>query len=121
MVWNFLLSIYELDWDKLAVNKNKKYFCQCVFSQFNKKSIINSIQRKENKGKGKPVDISRIPLLIPSRPNKSILARSKFYKGNQTSKSKSYTQTSKENINKFIKIKDVFPKLNMMTKDFSYK
>ena len=38
-----------------------------------------------NISKDKQANISRIPLLIPLRPSKSILAKSKFFKKNQMS------------------------------------
>jgi len=61
------------------------------------------------------VDISRISSPIPSRLSKSILAKSKFYNKNSSLPSnyvKSYTQVSKENINKIIEIKKAFLKLS---------
>jgi len=74
--------------------------------------LNNSNLRKEDKGKGKPINISRVFLPIPSRPSKSVLAKSKFYKGDQMMKYKSYAQTLKEDINEIIKIKNAFPKLS---------
>jgi len=100
--------------------------------------------------KEKKVNISRILPLIPSRPSKSILAKSKSYNKNPSLSSKSkpniksYVQVSKDNISKIIKIKEVFSKLspnkvsevcevinkldikgklkfNITTKDLSYK
>jgi len=67
---------------------------------------------KENK-----VDVSRIPSLILSKSGRSILAKLKFYKNlshdsKSKPKDKSYTQVSKGNIDKIIKIKKVFPKLS---------
>jgi len=68
---------------------------------------------KENK-----VDVSRIPPLVLPRPSRSILARLKFYKKNLSQgpkskpKGKSYIQASKDNVNKIIKIKKLFPKLS---------
>jgi len=78
--WDFLLAIYESDWDKLAANKNQKSFRQCVSVQFNRKSVNNSVPNKEDKGK--QASISRISLSIPLQPSKSILAKSQFFKGN---------------------------------------
>ena len=66
----------------------------------------------------KQADITRIPLQIPFRPSKSVLAKSKPYKKNQllssdsNSNSKYYTQFSKGNIREIIKIKKAFPKLS---------
>ena len=63
----------------------------------------------------KQADITRIPLPIPFRPSKSVLAKSKPYKKNQllssdsNSNSKYYTQFSKGNISEIMK---AFPKLS---------
>jgi len=45
-----------------------------------KQLFVNSNQKKEDKdiGKSKPTNIFRIPLSIPSRPSKLVLAKSKF-------------------------------------------
>ena len=55
-------------------------FRQCIFSQFNRKLTQTLIPTKD-----KQASISRILPLIPLRPNKSILAKSKFFKKNQIS------------------------------------
>jgi len=54
----------------------------------------------------------KAPLSIHPKPSKSVLAKSKFYKGDQMTRPKSYTQASKGDINEIIKIKDAFPKLS---------
>lgn len=56
-----------------------------------KKPTINSNQRKEDKSKDKPVNISRIPSFISPRLNKSVLEKSKFYKEDQMLKPRLYT------------------------------
>jgi len=84
-----------------------------VFSHSStKKPTINSNQRKEDKSKDKSINISRIPLSISSKLNKSVLEKYKFYKEDQILKPRLYTQVLKKNINKFIKIKNVFSKLS---------
>lgn len=116
--------------------------------QFNKTCTNNTTSDKLLKEK--KADISRIPSPIFSRPSKSVLAKSKFYKKNQSltlelkSNNKSYVQASKSNISEIIKIKEAFsklssnkvseihrvindlgykgkPKLNMISKDLSQK
>ena len=68
--------------------------------------------------KEKKVDILRISPLIFLRPNKSVLAKSKFYKKNQflisnsKSNNKLYTQASKDNISEIFKIKKAFSRLS---------
>ncbi len=85
--------------------------------QFNRKLSNNTTLRKE--GKGKQASFSRILLPILSKPNKSVLAKSKIFKKNQTldlnskfNKS-SYTQASRNNVKDIIKIKDIFSKLSV--------
>jgi len=85
--------------------------------QFNRKLSDNTTLRKE--GKEKQASFSRILLPIFPRPNKSVLANSKFFKKNLTldlnskfNKS-SYTQASRNNIKDIIKIKDIFSKLSV--------
>ena len=110
--WVFPSSIYESGWDKLEENKDKKSFRQCVSSQFNRKLSTSFSQKKEDKGKGKPSNISKAPPPIHPKPSKSILAKSKFYKGDQMTRPKLYAQASKGDVNEIIKIKDAFPKLS---------
>jgi len=76
--------------------------------------VNNLVPNKEGKDKDKQASISRIPLLIPPQPSKSVLAKSKFFKGsqksnlNKQSNKPSYAQASKNNIQNFLK--NVFPK-----------
>ena len=72
------------------------------------KNIINNNSSKDK----------QIPLPIPLRSSKSVLAKSKFFKRNLSfnSASKSnewlYIQISKDNIKESVKIKENFPKLS---------
>ena len=121
IVWNFLLAIYESGWNKLVANKEQKSFRQGVSMQFNRKSLNNSVLKEESKGKGKQASIFRIFPLIFLWFSKSVLAKFKFFKGNQESKLNSqsnnplYVQISKRNIQNFLKIKDVSSKLSVKT------
>ena len=115
--WEFLTVIYKSGWDKLTANDKEMLFRQCISSQFNKKPAKPTPTPKLTKSK--QADISRISPLIPSRPNKSILARSKYFKKIQSSNFQSsssnncsYVQASKGNIKEIIKIKDTFLKLS---------
>jgi len=92
-------------------NKNNKYFRQCVTSQFSMKSMKNITQNSLDKGK--QANISKVSPLISPRLNKSIFAKSKFFKNNSTShldhkpSNWSYVQASKVNI------RNTFPKLSL--------
>ena len=81
----------------------RKTFCQCVLSQFNKKTTLvpNSINNKK-------IEVLRIFSLISLQPSKFILAKLKFYKNQSVNSNKTYIQASKNDI---IKIKDAFSKL----------
>jgi len=97
------------------VNKDNKSFKQCISAQFNR-SILNK-NTSNNISKDKQANISRIPLPIPLRPSKSILAKLKFFKKSLTIEivnkvdNKLYTQASKGNIKEIFKIKNTFSKL----------
>ena len=39
--WDFILSIYKSEWDKLNANKNSNSFRQCIASQFKAKAPKN--------------------------------------------------------------------------------
>ena len=114
--WEFLSFIYESGWDKLIANKDNKTFRQYISSQFNMKPTKNMINN--NSSKDKQANILRIPLPILSRPSKSVLAKSNFFKKNLpfNSASKSnewlYVQISKDNIKEIVKIKETFLKLS---------
>jgi len=83
-------------------------------SQFNKsKSATPKIIKDKKIEKDKQANISRIPSPILPRLSKSILTKFKYYKKSQSSnsKTKSFAQATKNNLEDILKIKDAFPKL----------
>jgi len=90
-----------------------------VVSQFNVKLIKNTNQNLNHNSstKGKQASISKVPLPIPLRPSKSILAKSKYFKKSSTtntdnkSTNYSYAQASKDSIKDIAKIKNNFMRL----------
>ena len=82
VVQEFLSAIYKSRWNKLTANNKDMSFRQYMSSQFNKTSTKNTITYKLTKGK--QANILRISLPIPLRPSKSILAKFKFFKKNQS-------------------------------------
>ena len=114
------MAIYESGWEKLVASKDKS-FRQSISLQFNKvytnNTNTNKLSSKKTTKENK-VDVSRITPLVLPRPNRSILAKLKFYKKNLSQdpkskpKGKSYIQASKGNVDKIIKIKKLFPKLS---------
>ena len=105
VAWQFINAIYESGWDKLIADNKNKSFWQCVSAQFDRRKTTTSFNLKE-----KSAQVSRIPPSISPRPNKETLAKLKFNKKINSNK-KSYTQTSKSNVENIICIKDAFPKL----------
>ena len=93
-------------------NKNNRSFRQCVASQFNMKPIKTTNQNLNHNSstRSKQASISKVPLPIPPRLSKSILAKSKYSKKNFT------TNTDNKSTNYFYakdiaKIKNTFMKL----------
>ena len=105
VAWQLISAIYESGWDKLIADNKNKSFWQCVSAQFDRRKTTTSFNLKE-----KSAQVSRIPPSISPRPNKETLAKLKFNKKINGNK-KSYTQTSKSNVENIICIKDAFPKL----------
>jgi len=66
----------------MVANKDNRLFRQCMASQFSVKSMKNTTQNSSDKDK--QANISKVPLPISLRLNKSILAKSKFFKKNST-------------------------------------
>ena len=64
-------------------NKDNRSFRQYVFLQFNKTLTKNITTGKPSKGK--QFNISKVLLPIPPKLCKSMLAKLKFYKKNQSS------------------------------------
>ena len=85
--WKFLSAVYQFRWKELIANKDNRSFRQCVSLQFNKIPTKNITTSKP--AKNKQADISRVHLPIYFRFSKSMLAKSKFYKKNQSSRSAS--------------------------------
>ena len=86
IAWNFINTIYKSRWNNLTVNGKNKTFQQCIYFQFNKnRTTTLEITEDKKTDKSKQADIFRIPLPISSRPSKSILAKSKYYKKTQSS------------------------------------
>jgi len=65
-------------------NKDNRSFRQYVLLQFNK-TLTKNITTTSKPSKGKQANISKVLLPIPPKPCKSMLAKLKFYKKNQSS------------------------------------
>ena len=120
MAWEFILSIYNLDWDALTINENNRTIRQNIVSKFSPKiNSIKSIKRAEQ-SKEKQVKVVKIPPPILARLPKEVLEKSKFFnkRGKKANKSekpmKLYAQASAPSIGETLKLKENF--LSLSTK-----
>ena len=126
--WTLIFSIYKSSWDKLKTKNQNLSFYQCIAVQFSKNNISSAPKSNIKKDKdqiSKEAEVSRVLLLVSSRPSKSNLAKSKFYQNrisklldNQNNNNNNnnnkclYDQTLLANIKEIVKIKDSFPQLS---------
>ena len=118
MAWEFILSIYNLDWDALTINENNRTIRQNIVSKFSPKiNSIKSIKRAEQ-SKEKQVKVVKIPPPILARLPKEVLEKSKFFnkrgkKANKSEKLKTlYAQVLALSIGEILKLKENFPSLS---------
>ena len=117
-VWNFILSVYDVNWDMLSTDNNSTSLRRKIASKFTPRMQLTSKKtNKEIKGLSL-ASIERLPPPILAKSPKEVYEISKFFKSNKLDKlasnnSKSYTQTSKQNtsIAEVIKIKETFPSI----------
>jgi len=120
VAWEFILSIYNSDWDALTINENNRTIRQNIVSRFSPKiNSIKSIKRAEQ-SKEKQVKVVKIPPPILARLPKEVLEKSKFFnkRGKKANKSekpmKLYAQASAPSIGEILKLKENF--LSLSTK-----
>ena len=117
-VWNFISSVYDVNWDVLSTDNNSTSLRRKIASKFTPRMQLTSKKtNKEIKGLSL-ASIERLPPPILAKSPKEVYEISKFFKSNKLDKlasnnSKSYTQTSKQNtsIAEVIKIKETFPSI----------
>ena len=128
VVWNFILSVYQSGWDSLYTDNKSKTLREKISSRFSPR-IIPSLTQKSNKLVPKPTlaSIDKIPqpLPLPAKTAKEVNVISKYFQNKKSlndnkskedlKTTKSYAQASKAPVNmaKVLKIKKVFPALNM--------
>ena len=111
----------------LKTNNNNRMFRQNVVSNFISKTntkvndnINKSNKRNNSTNKEKQVEVVKIPPLIPPRPSKETLEKSKFYKKiyiklkeNANTKDRHlYAQALTSKINEILKLKEKFSNLS---------
>ena len=116
IVWNFISSIYEANWDALYADNNSISLKRKIALKFTFKMPLPSQMNNKEKNSLSLANSNRLPPLIPAKSPKEVNEILKFFKNNKivnlpTNKSKSYTQASKQNISivDVIKIKEKFP------------
>ena len=117
-VWNFISSVYDTNWDVLFTDNKSSTLRKKIIDKFTLK--IQPILQRKPMEVNKPTlaSIERIPLPIPAKSQKEVNIISKFFKNKKSdnfssSKAKSYTQASKQNISALdvVKIKETFPSI----------
>jgi len=115
VVWNFISSIYDANWDALVTDNNSTSLRRKIIAKFIPR--IQPVSQRSTKENNKPAlaSIERILLPIPAKSLKKVNIISKFFKNNKMdnstlSKAKSYTQASKQktSTSDVIKIKETF-------------
>ena len=120
VVWNFIYSIYDSNWDALVTDDNSISLRRKIAAKFTPR--IQPVPQRSTKENNKPTlaSIKKILLPIPAKSSKKVNIISKFFENNKTdnstsSKAKSYTQASKQNTSTsdVIKIKETFPSIGV--------
>jgi len=127
-VWNFISLVYQSGWDSLYTDNKLKTLREKISSKFTPRIILSPTQ-KSNKLVPKPTPTSIIkvppPLPLPAKMAKEVNIISKYFQkkkslNNNKSKedlktTKSYAQAPKAPVNmaEVLKIKKVFPALNV--------
>jgi len=95
VVWNFISSVYNANWDALVTDNNSTSLRRKIAAKFT--SRIQLVLQRSTKKNYKPTlaSIERIPLPIPAKSPKKVNVISKFFQNNKTdnftlSKVKSY-------------------------------
>ena len=90
MAWNFILAIYESEWDLLIADDNNISFRNKVSSKFTPKvNKVKTNKSKSSKDADKPTTFNKLSPSIPAKLLKEVNKILKFFKKNmQTNKKK---------------------------------
>ena len=90
MAWNFILAIYESEWDLLIADDNNISFRNKVSSKFTPKvNKVKTNKSKSSKDTDKPTTFNKLSPSIPAKLLKEVNKILKFFKKNmQTNKKK---------------------------------
>ena len=115
-VWNFISTIYELDWNSLVTDKENKTLKQQVVSKFTPKIQKTRTTSKSDKLTDKPASFMKLTPPISIKTSKEVMEIFKFFKkGIKLTEKKDtrklYVQALSPKTSKILKIKKKFPKL----------
>jgi len=121
-IWNFISSVYQANWDSLHTDNQATTLRAKISFKFTPKITLNPGKNNKEITKHVPVTIEKIspPPLLPAKSKKEVNVILKYFQSNKPSAepkklTMSYAQASKQiaNASKVLKIKEVFPALNM--------
>jgi len=124
VAWTLISFIYKSSWNALKIDDINISFYQKFSTKFSNKVLVLKSGKKTKKSPTKnPVKFSNLlPILVPLRPSKKELSKSKYYGKNhkkiqnQSGKKKecTYAQVLSGNIKEILKLKNKFS--NLLTK-----
>ena len=130
-IWNFILSVYVSKWDVLYTNCKTNTFRLKILSKFTPRILFTNGNSKKDSSKSSPVTINKAlsppPLLAKSKKEINIISKYFYSKKSENNKknngnsslnsqsNKSYAQASKSptSTSNVLKIKEIFPALNV--------
>ena len=130
-IWNFILSVYVSKWDVLYTNCKTNTFRLKILSKFTPRILSTNGNSKKDSSKSSPVTIKKAlsppPLLAKSKKEINVISKYFYSKKSENNKknngnsslnsqsNKSYAQASKSptSTSNVLKIKEIFPALNV--------
>ena len=123
VTWNFILAIYKSEQNALINNKDNRTFRQVAF-KFIPKIQETKKPSEDDKLADKLASFAKLPLPIPMKFPKKVKEISKFFKKStklieKKNSSKPYAQASVPMTSKYLKIKKMFPILQVSKKNLT--
>ena len=120
VVWMFISSIYDSNWDALFTDNKTNTLRKKIASKFTPRLQTTPHRNPKEVNKPSPASIERILPPIPAKSQKKVNIISKFFKNKNSenptlAKTKSYMQVSKQNasMSDVIKIKETLPSIGV--------
>ena len=80
--WNFISTLYKLEWDSLVTDKDNQSFRHKFSSKFTPKVQEIKNKSKNDKQTDKPAKFVKISPPIPAKTSKEVKEISRFFKKN---------------------------------------